>query len=417
MKKLLSFVGALFSPLFSIILLVCSSAPFMTFITVRMKEQGFNDATVSYVHSAFYAGYLLGSARVERLIRRIGFIRSFAVFGALYCASVTIQGLYFSTVLWILCRFVGGFCVSALYIIISSWLLVQSTPQTRGKILSLYMIAIYASQSFSQLFLNIINPLSLAEFLFAALLGSISIIPVAFTYYQTPEPQRPGPRKKIAEMYKEAPLAFIGSLTAGLILSSIYSFVPNYAHFVKISVPLIMMITLAGGFVLQWPIGLISDKLDRRKILIITSFTVLIPAILIIFLSSHTEAIYILSFILGGLTFTIYPLSITHMCDKIEPIYITYATSILSLTYGVGSVIGPLISGQVMEYISPSALYLYIAGVAGILAILGIYYKIKRPISTPSLEKSEYIPLAGGAPSSELDPRTQEEGEKEEDQE
>ncbi len=384
----------------------------MTFISLRLKADHISEFLIGLVHSAFYMGFLIGSAKAEKLIKRIGYIRSFAAFASLYVSTVLMQGMYTDPYFWMFLRFLGGISISALYIVIESWLLVRGTAETRGKILSFYMIALYGSQSFSQLILQVINIETLIPFLIAGALGAISIIPVATTYTKSPEIAEEVPHKSLFEIIRLAPLGFWGCFMAGLILSSVYSFTPYFAQNYKLSVPAIMTITIAGGFILQWPIGHLSDIFDRRKVLIFTSFLIVIPSAFILFFPFLHLYVYILSFVLGGFCFTLYPLSITQVCDKIDPIYTTYATSLLSLVYGIGCVLGPIISPIFMKA-APSALYFYIGIVGVLLGIIGVYYKIKRPKRTAKKHKAEYVPLPATAPTaSELDPRAPEELEK-----
>ena len=199
-KKTRNLLISITSPLSSLALLVFSSAPFMTFISVYMKTGGFSELTIGLTHSSFYTGYLIGSVWAEKPIKRIGYIRSFTAFASLYVATVMVQGLFLSATVWIIMRLTAGICISALYIVIESWLLVQSSDEKRGRTLSIYMLILYASQAFSQLLLTLIDIISLLPFLIFGLLGSISVIPVAITYKKSPELEESDVKKSISSL-------------------------------------------------------------------------------------------------------------------------------------------------------------------------------------------------------------------------
>ena len=408
MKYLSSFLKSIFSPLFSLILIVSSSAPFMTFISIKLNSEGVSNLILGFVHASFYIGFLIGSLKAERLIKRIGYIRSFAALACLYMSAIMFQGMFINPYLWMLMRLLSGISIASLYIVIESWLLMKSSVRTRGKIMALYMIAVYGSQSMSQLFVQFMPVHSLWPFLFVGFLGSLSIFPVAVTYTKSPEIIENYPKKKFREICKLAPLGLIGCFTAGLILSAIYSFIPSFANAYHISPSYIMTITIAGGFLLQWPIGYLSDIFNRRSVLVVTSFSIIIPSLLIILFLKNISFVLIMSFILGGCCFTIYPLSITQVCDKIDPIYTTYATSILSCIYGIDSILGPVISPIFMDVISPSAIYLYIMLCGVLLGVLGIVFKVNKiGVSLMTRKKKiEYVPMpATPIASKELDVR------------
>jgi len=404
MKK---FLLPLIAPIASIALLVISVSPFISFISVHLEVVGVSKTLIGIIHSSFYAGFLLGSIYADRVIKRVGYIRSFAAIASLYAGTVLLQGMIEWHIVWIIARFIGGFSVAALYIIIESWLIVQSEVKNRGKVLAIYMITMYASQAFSQLLMQIFPPLSSLPYLLTGVIAAMSVLPVSLMKIQSPDILDNHEKKiKLLEIYHKAPFGFVGCFVSGCILSSIYSFIPNFAYDMKFSVGIIMFLTIGGGFILQWPIGHLSDIFDRRKILLSVTFFILAPSVLVFFFSSYMHFVFICTFLLGGLCFTLYPLSITQVCDKINPSQISYVIGILSLIYGLGAIIGPVISSVVVTEVSSSAIYLYIGIIACIFGFIGIFSVYKRPKPTPVEEKNDYVTLSISSPvAAELDPR------------
>jgi len=397
MQKKLKLINPLIAPLLSLFFIIFSSTPFTTYISLKLQFEGFTEALIGLIHSAFYFGFLIGSVRAEKIIIRVGYIRSFVAYAAIFGATILIQGMYIHTILWMVSRFVGGFSIAALYIIIESWLLSGSSQKTRGRFLSVYMIVLYGAQAFSQMFVQLLDVKTLIAFLFFGFSAYLSIIPVAVIYSKTPETTHDIIKKKISEVYKYAPYSFYGAFISGLILSSIYSFLPIFAQVNGLSVPYIMTITLAGGFVLQWPIGSFSDIFERRKVLISSGLCLIIPCVLMLFFANLPFFAYLFCFFVGGFSFVIYPISISHASDKFDYKYIPFVMGIMSLTYGIGATIGPFLTSLFMEKNS-SGIFLFITFFAFILTLFGIYFRIKYPKITPKEEKTEFIPISGSVP-------------------
>ncbi len=397
MNQKLKLLNPLIAPLLSLAFIVCSSTPFLTFISLKLQIEDFTETIIGIVQSSFYLGFLIGSLRAEKIIARVGYIRSFVCFSAVFGTTILIQGMFIGAILWIIMRIIGGISIATLYVIIESWLLCDSTVKTRGKTLSLYMIALYGAQSFSQLIIDAIDIETVTSFLVFGILCYLSIIPVSINYSKTPETSSEIIKKNYLEVYKASPLSFWGSLSSGIILGAIYSFLPIFAKLNDLRVSYIMTITIAGGFLLQWPIGYLSDIFDRRKVLIASSICSIIPSILMIFFSNISYLAYFLCFILGGFTFVLYPISISQACDRFDTKYVPFVVGFMAMTYGVGAIIGPFITSLFME-IKIYALFLFIAIVSSLLTALGIYFRIKYPKITPKEEKSEFMPISASAP-------------------
>lgn len=394
----------LYSPLASLVFLVLSSSFFMTYITVRLNNINIPESVVGYIHSAFYGGMLIGAIKSEGLINRVGHIRAFASFSSVITITIILQAFYPNPSIWIILRFFAGLSVASSYVVIESWLLAQSNKKTKGKILSLYMLCLYSSQTASQFLLDIIDIQTLEPFLLAAIISSLAIIPSSITYMQAPEIETEH-KISILKYFNASPFGFIGCLVSGLMLGSIYSFLPNYSQDNNLSVSAVLGITITGGFCLQWPIGKMSDMFDRAKILTLISLINVLACILILLVSPHHIWVYIFSFILGGLSFTIYPVSIAQVCDHLEHGNIVNITGALLFAYGVGAVLGTPIVALLIENFSSSAIFFYISFISLFLFLFGLYTIIKvKPVLKE--DQVEFVTMPRATPiASNLDPR------------
>lgn len=397
----------IYSPLASLAFLVLSNTFFMTFITVRLNMMDIPESTVGYIHSAFYGGMLTGALKSEDLINRVGHIRAFASFSCMLTVTIILQAYYQVPEIWILFRFFAGFSIAAAYVIIESWLLAQSTKRTKGKILALYMLCLYSSQAASQFILEIVDLKTIEPYLIAAVLASISVVPSSMTYMKAPEIEL-APKVSIRKYFHTSPFGFIGCVVSGMMLGSIYSFLPQYAHDHDFSISTMVGVTISGGFFLQVPIGKLSDMLDRAKIMTSMSFGIVVCCSLLMFITSH-PLVYIICFVLGGLCFTIYPVSIAQVCDHLDDSGNTInILGALLFAYGVGAVAGSPIVAILIELSSSDALFYFISLNSACLFMFGVY-TIFRVESVEKKDQVEFVAVPRATPiANSLDPRSEE---------
>ncbi len=401
---MLNLIRSLTAPLMSIALVMLSQGFFITFLSVRMNMDGYSTSIIGYVSSGYYAGLLVGAWFFEPLLYRIGHIRAFAAAAAFCTVTILFQSLILDPYFWIAMRFLAGICIACIFIVIESWLLARSTIDTRGRILSLYMIGLYASQSCGQFIINTVDLTTLSPFIVASWLCALSAIPLALTFTRSPETDQPS-MTNIWKLFQSSPFGVIGCILAGMILSAIYTFVPIFAQEYQLSVAIVTSLTIAGGFLLQWPIGHLSDIFDRRRLLIMLSFATIIPSIGLIIFPQTALWVYTQSFLLGGLCFTIYPVSITHVCDRVQPEDIIKTTGVLMFAYSAGAVVGPSLAPVAITLMSILGLYLFIAICATTLGLVGLFSLFERP-RVPMEEQTEYVSLPRMTPIAyELDPR------------
>ncbi|MCP5492285.1 MAG: MFS transporter [Chlamydiales bacterium] len=393
------------APLLSIAILMLGSGYYTTFISMRLYQDGQGAFIIGLVQGAYYAGFLIGALKIEALMHRIRHIRAYAFFTCICTAIVLLQGLYIHPYAWVIERFIMGLCIASLYVVIESWLLIIAPESSKGTLLSFYMIALYCSQALSQFLVDFLNPRSMTPFIVTAIFSSLSMMPATFTYTHIPE-QIGAERATFLSILKKSPFGAWGCIVAGMILSSLYSFVPTFAERTGLSVSYAMSLMIAGGFLLQWPLGYLSDIFDRRKILILVSILTVLPCAGIMLLMGKAKLILGLIFLLGGFTFTLYPLSITHVTDRHKTHDLTSITAVMLFAYSTGSVVGPLVAPFFINMSDTMGLFIYIGIMAGILSVVGLVSAaLIRPV--PKAEQGDFVPLPGQSTLSyELDPRS-----------
>lgn len=405
-------IKSITSPLFSLAIVMVAVGLFSTFIPLRLTLDNHSAFITGGVTAAYFAGLVVGSIRAERFIARVGHIRTFSAFASLTGAISILMGLIINPSFWIFGRFLMGFFTAGLFIVIESWLLMVGGKERKGTILAFYMIAFYAAQAGGQFLLRRLPPLSLIPFSIGALLISLSVVPVALTRYKSPTIEEPSLLSPL-KLLKISTFGILSSFGSGLIMGAFFGLAPVFAHTIGMGtadVATFMGVTIIGGFVFQWPLGRLSDKINRRSVLIGVSFITCSVALLMALASfMSSDILFILSVLFGGFAFTMYPMSISLTNDYLDPKDLVAATGGLLLSYGVGSVIGPLIAPFVMQVFGPSGLYVYFAIVAAGVGTIGFVrrnYKKHIPLE----EQVAYRSVPRTTPKiSELDPRAEEE--------
>lgn len=392
------------SPLLSLLFLITGTSFFMTFITVKLQTEGSSEWVIGGMHSAFYGGLFLGAFIIERGIRVVGHIRVFAATASLTSASIVVMALSDEPHIWVIARFIAGFCIAAHFVTIESWLLALSSVFDRGRILAIYMIGYYTAQAASQYIINWVNLESAEPFLVSVFFVSISIIPVTST--RKPQPHLHELSKfTLLQLFKYSPFGFMGCFLSGMLISCIYGFTPAFAVTHSLPVATLMAVTILGGVLLQWPFGKASDVFDRRYVLLLLGILLIFPSMGILFFQHDENAILAFSFLLGGIIYTLYPLSLSQVCDRISHADLVGVTSLLLIVYGIGSTIGPLTAPLLMVPFGTEGLFIYYALISVLMTVVGI---ISIALHQP--EKAEhqqdYVPLTPvTSVVYELDPR------------
>jgi len=403
------------SPILSLIFLTLGNGFFTTYITVRLQAEGYEAGTIGYITAFYYAGLLLGSFRAEKAISQIGHIRSFSVFASSTAVLILLQAFWINPISWAFLRFGAGICMAGLFVTVESWLLYKGTTKTRGKVLSIYMCSFYAAQGIGQYFLDLADPMTMIPFTIAALFSAISILPVSLTKSAAPIISEPS-CLTLKKLIRISPLGMLGSLIGGMILSAVYGLIPIYANSLGLNVSEIatlMSMVIFGGLLLQWPIGQVSDHIDRRKVILFTCFvSILLSLSIALFGGIHHLLLLGLMGLFGGFASAVYPLSVSHTCDQVKKDDVVSATSGLLLTYGSGAVIGPLLAPIAMYLLGPSGLFIYFMVILGAL-LLFCTLRLSFQTPTPEEEKLTHTNIPRTSPiASEMDPRIEEKAEK-----
>ena len=350
-----------------------------TLLGVRGGIEGFSPGVMSLVMSGYYIGILGGSKLAPLMINRVGHVRVFAALASLISACFILFPAFPSEFVWFILRVIVGFCFSGVYVVSESWLNDISTNTNRGKILSFYLIIQTLGIVLAQLLLNFADPNGYSLFIIASVVLSLSFTPILLSVTPAPPFDTTKPMG-LKRLYKTSPLGVVGLFLLGAIFGALFGMTAIFGTESGMSlsqISIFVAIIYLGGMLFQMPIGWLSDRMDRRYLIIILSFIGAFFS-LIIFIISYNFFIYLIfAFIIGGMSNPLYSLFIAY-------------------TNGLGAIIGPVIVGLLMSNFGPDSFFAYVGVILVLTTAYALYRNTQR--DSPSVEEtSSYTPITSSS--------------------
>jgi len=408
-------VSALF---LSLVLLTGGSTMLGTLVGLRLELEGYSAARIGLILSFHAVGFVLGSIYGVRIIRRVGQIRAFAVFGAIACAAILTHPLYVHTDLWMVLRLVVGFCIAGLLLIVESWVNGVATAQTRGTLLSIYLVLFYLAASGGQLLIGFGDPGQFHLFSVAAILVALSLVPLSLT--RSVAPQLPEATKvPIRTVAAKAPLAIIGASLSGVLMSAFLSIGPIYATRTGLDtqqLSLFMSMAVMSAMLFQLPVGRLSDYVPRNRVILGLAAAGLAASVATALWGEQSLwLLFTLAALYVGCAASVYPVSLALAHDQMQHEEIVGTNATLLLGFGVGTIAGPIGASLSIWLLGPSGLFIFAAFVMGTLATMAAYNWATQK-QVPVDEQEQFVAVSPVSTSAlmELDPRDETYEEREE---
>ena len=398
---------------------------------IRATLENFNFIATGTMMSGYFVGYFVGANMIPKLVSKVGHIRVFAAFASMASLSSLVHALFVDPIVWTLARFLTGFSMIGILIIVESWLNDRATNKTRGKVLSLYMFFTFFAFTIGNLLLNISSPNSYEPFILISLLFSVALVPILLTKRKPPTFKKTS-SIKIKELLKISPFGSFSMFCTGFIFAAMFAMLAVYAVTMNLTVfeiSILLVGTTLAGAIFQWPIGSLSDKYDRRIIIIGCCVMSSIFGILsimssgIFFESLDAEEmvrfnyfssdgnmnktnLFIFIVLLSGMTLPMFALNLALVNDYIPKEKFVAAGAGLNIIFGLGAMAGPLICSVLMSFLGPNGFFIHLLIFLLAITFFGIYRVNKRvyednPESTFTPLPREITPLG-----IELDPDT-----------
>jgi MFS family permease len=348
--------------LMGVMLLMVGNGMQGTLLGIRGTIEGFSTFELSIVMSAYFAGFLLGSLTVPDMIRRVGHVRVFAALGSAISAVLVVYPVAPDWTVWAALRVLIGFSFCGVYITAESWLNNTATNETRGQALSAYMIVQMIGIISAQILMNVASPESFTLFVIPSVLVSLAFMPILLTVTQTPTFET-NKRLSFPKLWRISPLGCIGMLLTGGIFSAMFGMASVWGAKSGLSVQQISIFVGAmyvGGLILQYPIGWLSDRRDRRGLILWLAAAASVVMALATVFPVHFIGLIVVAMLLGGIANPLYSLLIAYTNDFLTKDDMASASSGMLFLNGLGAIFGPLLTGWLMEGIGPRGFFLFI---------------------------------------------------------
>ena len=338
-----------------------------TLLGVRAEMAGFSTLVFGALSSLYYVGFLAGSVAAPALLRRAGHIRVFAALASGASAVVLLHGMFVYPGAWAVARVLAGLAHAGLLVVTESWLNGAASNTSRGRVLGTYMVVCHVGTIGGQLLLGVGDPATLMPFALSSILVSVALVPISLSTRPAPAVEAPE-RIRLSRLYILSPLGVIGVFIMGMVgavFSTLGSVYGTQAGASPGQIALFMAAATAGAAVVQYPLGVLSDRVDRRYVIAGTSVAAAVAAIVawLVPWGGFGWPLYTVAFALGGLIFPAYALCVAHMNDHLRPEHVVAASASLIFVNGVGACIGPLVASGAMAAAGPGAFF-------GVLAVL-----------------------------------------------
>lgn len=358
-------------------------------LPLRAGLEGFATYVIGFIGSAFAVGFVAGCVFVPRLVASVGHVRVFGVMAALVAVTALLNPLFIDPVAWIIVRAMTGFAFAGGTMIIESWLSESATAETRGGVFARYMIVTLASSVLGQMTVTLYGPGDFKPFALAAILACLALIPTALSSGRTPEPLHEV-KLDFRRLFHWSPIAVVACFGVGLANGAFGTLAPVFAQGVGLpvdSVALLVAGAIVGGALLQAPVGRLSDRMDRRRLLVgIALFGAALSLGLFLLDLSEPLALILVVAVLGGAMHTQYPVAVAHANDRADKGDFVAVASGLLLIFGGGAAVGPAVAAPLMQLGGPRWLFLFIASVYVLVALHALW----RTRVTPPVSESRH---------------------------
>ena len=371
-----------------------------TLIALRGAEEGFSPSTIGFMGTAYFGGFLLGCIFITRIMKAVGYVRSFSALAAIAAAGTLLLVLIIDPLFWSAMRFTTGFCFAGLFTVMEAWMNSSVQNHDRARVLALYRMVDIGSVTGAQFLIPVFGPGGFTIFAIMSIMITLSLVPVSLG--DRSNPTAPEEVKlDLARVWRISPLASIGCVAVGLTNSAFRALSPVYAEQIGMSVTDVVTfvsIGIIGGALIQYPLGHLSDLWDRRRILLITTSGAMIAALALVFLAGTAPlANFALVFIFGSFAMPLYSLSAAHANDRADKGEFVLVNAALMMFYSFGAIGGPVVAASFMQRFGPQSLFIFCATVYAIF-ILIIVYRMQARGAVPASRRGRFIALLRTSP-------------------
>ena len=366
-----------------------------TLLSVRGGIESFSPTQIGAVGAGFWVGVVVGSLRCGKLIQSVGHIRAFLALGAIASTAPLLHLLVMDPIVWVVARALTGFCFAGLFIVVESWLNSAATDETRGQIMSVYAMTGLLAGIVGQLLLPATDPAGFRPFCIIAIIVAFALVPIALTRAVAPTHDAKGARISIRGLYQQSPFGLVAAFMCGVTTSAFFTLGPIFAQRRGLDtggVAAFMASGTLGGFLMAWPLGWLSDRLDRRLAIIgaaVTATATLLIMMALVPDEASRWMLYLCAGIFGGTIVPTYSVVMAHVNDAVGKGEFVAASGGLLIMQGAGAAAGPLLGGLAMSALQ-QGLSITLIATQIIMAVFGVY-RLTRRAAPPEMHRGVFV--------------------------
>jgi MFS family permease len=379
-------------------------------LPIRGNLEGFTTTELGLIGTGWSVGFMAGCLLVPAIVRRVGHVRSYGVMASVAAIVILLNLLIISPAAWISMRALSGFCFAGAAMVVESWLNERATKENRGTLFSVYQMVVFAASTAGQLLMVITPPSDYFFFIIGAILYSCAVLPTALSAAQHPQPLKTN-RLDIRALYRNSPVSAVSVFLVGTVNGAFGTLGAVYGQRIGLPIPdvaLLMAGAVLGGSLIQFPLGRISDRMDRRKVLVAIAGAAILVALIIVGLRPRSPGFVIGVIVVFGATiYPMYALAVAHANDFARPDEFVKVAGGLLLLLGTGTMIGPILAAELMQNWMPEGLFAFTAAMHALLILYALYRMRIRQVPASPRESFKGVPLPKIATpeSTTLDPR------------
>lgn len=350
-------------------------------VGVRSELEQFNTTLTGLILASYFAGFLAGSQITPRFMARVGHIRVFAGLSSLVATSALTHALTVSPLSWIALRLIFGFAMAGLYVVVESWLNDMVSNTNRGRVMAIYMVVAMGGLGLGQVLIGTGDPLQPTLFIVAGALMTLAVAPISLSVNRAPDFELP-PKASHRELWLTAPLGVVTAIGAGVANGALIAMAGVYATQVGLSTAQTGAFVAAaalGSVAMQWPVGQMSDQIGRRRSILLVTFAAVAVGIVAPTLDTGGLTLMAAMFLLGGLSYPMYSLALSHVVDVLPPGQAVRGSVAVVFLTGVGAIFGPLGASVTMEVAGPNGFFWTIAVVHALIGLYALARLTRRP--------------------------------------
>jgi len=359
---------------------------------VRAVAEEFSLMATGFMMSGYFVGYFIGAKIIPNIVASVGHIRVFAAFASIASLIVLMHSIFVNPYIWFILRVLTGISMVSIYTVTESWLNDRATNKNRGSILSIYMVILYGAMGIGMFLLNFSDPIKFEPFILISVLTSAALVPILLTKKKPPTFKKVK-GMSLKDVYAASPFGMVSSFFYGTIQSALFTLLAVYAasmNFTIFQISVVTFLLAISGAVSQWPIGKISDMLDRRKVIIYSTFGAAFFALCAILasrqmylpgeLATNKTWFYLSLILFSFCSLPMFSLILAHTNDFIPKEQFVAAGASLQFTFGMGAMSGPFLCSIFMNIVGLNGFFVFIIFFHILIGLFGLYRNTVRKV-------------------------------------